>query len=464
MGSKTLVVVLVGLALLAALSVFRVQETQTALKLQLGRVERTDYAPGLHFKMPLIEDVLKFDKRIQTLDSAPQLYLTNEKKNVLVDSFVKWRISNPELFYTAVGGSVGRANDRLSVVVQKRLKDEIGKRTLQQVVSGERGEIMDTLRLSARQQADQLGIEIVDARIKRVDLPDDVSQSVFDRMASERQQVAKLFRSEGEEQARKIRAEAERDREVIVAEAERESLKIRGDGDARLPQPGGVPEQLRLGERRAADRAGQQVLPVLQGRCRRRAGALARCAGGPGRPWPTTGSAGHVAGPVGRSRAGARHRGCAPVPESGGLPPNAAGGGAGSGRGPALRRPHGHGARMPAALRGALRVRAGRVACVDERVGGVTLPAARIDARQVPREEPPRWLVAERDGAAALPAASGRTAPALRDGVLTPRGAGGWVVCSPRGEGERVAGCRRRPVQRNGEWTVVEIDGEKPRT
>ena len=222
MGSKTLIVVLVGLAVLASMSIFRVQETETALKLQLGRVERADYEPGLQFKMPIIETVLKFDKRIQTLDSAPQLYLTNEKKNVLVDSFVKWRISSPERFYTSVGGSVQRANDRLSVVIQKRLKDEIGKRTLQQVVSGERGEIMDTLRLSARQESDGLGVEIIDARIKRVDLPDDVSQSVYDRMASERKQVAQLFRSEGEEQARKIRAEAERD-----------SLKIRGDGDAR---------------------------------------------------------------------------------------------------------------------------------------------------------------------------------------------------------------------------------------
>ena len=236
MGSKTLIVVVVGLLLLGSMSVFRVQETETALKLQLGRVEVAGYEPGLHFKMPLIETVLKFDKRIQTLDSAPQLYLTNEKKNVVVDSFVKWRIQDPERYYTSVGGISQRANDRLSVVVQKRLKDEIGKRTLQQVVSGERSEIMDTLRVSARQQADGLGIEIIDARIKRVDLPEKVSQSVYDRMASERKQVAKLFRSEGEERARKIRAEAERDREVIVAEAERESMKVRGDGDGKATE------------------------------------------------------------------------------------------------------------------------------------------------------------------------------------------------------------------------------------
>lgn len=233
MGSKTLIVVVVGLLVLGALSVFRVQETETALKLQLGRIERSDYQPGLHFKMPIVESVIKFDKRIQTLDSEPELYLTNEKKNVVVDSFVKWRVRDPERFYTSVGGNPLRANDRLSVVVQKRLKDEIGKRTLQQVVSGERGQIMDTLRVSAKKQAEDLGIEIVDARIKRVDLPEKVSQSVYDRMAAERKQVAKLFRSEGEERARQIRAEAERDREVILAEAERDAQKIRGDGDGR---------------------------------------------------------------------------------------------------------------------------------------------------------------------------------------------------------------------------------------
>jgi len=232
MGSKTIIVVVVGLLVLGSLSVFRVQETESALKLQLGRVERADYPPGLHFKWPLVENILTFDKRIQTLDSAAELYLTNEKKNVVVDSFVKWRINDPERFYTSVGGSTLRANDRLSVVVQKRLKDEIGKRTLQQVVSGERGEIMDTLRLTARTQAEDLGIEIIDARIKRVDLPEKVSQSVYDRMAAERTQVASLFRSEGEERARQIRAEAEREREVILAEAQRDAQMLRGEGDA----------------------------------------------------------------------------------------------------------------------------------------------------------------------------------------------------------------------------------------
>jgi len=233
MGSKTLIVVVVGLAILASLSMFRVQETETALKLQLGRVERTDYEPGLHFKLPIIETVIKFDKRVQTLDSEPELYLTNEKKNVVVDSFVKWRVSDPHRFYTSTGGSPMRANERLSVVVQKQLKDEVGKRTLQQVVSGERAEIMDTLRLSAKQASEDLGIEIIDARLRRVDLPERVSQSVYDRMSAERKEVAQRFRSEGEERARQIRAEAEREREVILAGAERDAQTLRGEGDGK---------------------------------------------------------------------------------------------------------------------------------------------------------------------------------------------------------------------------------------
>jgi len=232
-NSKTLLVAVALLLVLGAASVFRIQETETAIKLQLGKVQRSDYEPGLHLKFPFVEQVLKFDKRIQTLDSAAELYLTNEKKNVVVDSFVKWRVSDPQRFYTSAGGSAPRANDRLSVVVQKRLKDEIGKRTLQQVVSGERGVIMDTLQRTARDQAADLGIEIIDVRIKRVDLPDKVSQSVYDRMSAERGQVAKLFRSEGEERARQIRAEAEREREVILAEAERDAEKLRGEGDGK---------------------------------------------------------------------------------------------------------------------------------------------------------------------------------------------------------------------------------------
>lgn len=236
MSGKVILVLLVVAAVIASMSVFTVDERERALNLQLGEVVRADYEPGLHFKMPLVQEIIKFDKRIQNLDSDPELYLTLEKKNVKVDSFVKWRIANVVEFYTSTGGSPSRASNRLSAVIQKSLKDEFGKRTIQQVVSGERGEIMDKLVLSAKNQADELGIDIIDVRIKRIDLPEEVSASVYARMAAEREQVAKKFRSEGEEQGKRIRAEADREREVIIAEAERDSQKIKGDGDGRATE------------------------------------------------------------------------------------------------------------------------------------------------------------------------------------------------------------------------------------
>lgn len=236
MSSKIILILLVIAAIIVSMSVFTVDERERAINLQLGEVVRADYEPGLHFKIPLVQKVLKFDKRIQNLDSDPELYLTLEKKNVKVDSFVKWRILDVVRFYTSTGGSPGRASNRLSAVIQKSLKDEFGKRTIQQVVSGERQEIMDKLRLSARQQADELGIEIIDVRIKRIDLPEQVSASVYARMSAEREQVAKKFRSEGEERSKKIRAEADREREVIIAEAQRDAQKVKGAGDGRATE------------------------------------------------------------------------------------------------------------------------------------------------------------------------------------------------------------------------------------
>lgn len=236
MSGKVILVLLVIAAIIASMSIFTVDERERALNLQLGEVVESDYEPGLHFKAPLVQEIIKFDKRIQNLDSDPELYLTLEKKNVKVDSFVKWRITDVVEFYTSTGGSPGRASNRLSAVIQKSLKDEFGKRTIQQVVSGERTEIMDKLLLSAKQQADELGIEIIDVRIKRIDLPEEVSASVYARMAAEREQVAKKFRSEGEEQGKRIRAEADREEAVIIAEAERDSQKLKGDGDGRATE------------------------------------------------------------------------------------------------------------------------------------------------------------------------------------------------------------------------------------
>ena len=236
MSGKVILVLLAIAAIIVSMSVFTVDEREKAINLQLGEVVRADYEPGLHFKLPLVQEVLKFDKRIQNLDSDPELYLTLEKKNVKVDSFVKWRIKDVVRYYTSTGGSPGRASNRLSAVIQKSLKDEFGKRTIQQAVSGERQEIMDKLRSSAKNQADELGIEIIDVRIKRIDLPEEVSASVYARMSSEREQVAKKFRSEGEEQGKKIRAQAAREREVMLAEAQRDAQKIKGDGDGRATE------------------------------------------------------------------------------------------------------------------------------------------------------------------------------------------------------------------------------------
>ncbi len=236
MNLKALLVLLAGLGVLAGLSVFTVDERQVAILLQFGKVERTDLKPGLHFKVPVVQNILKFDARIQTLDSEPQNYLTFEKKNVIVDSFVKWRIADVRRFYTSAGGSILQANNRLGEVILKRLRDEFGKRSIQQVVSGQRAEIMDELRVAAKDQADELGLEIVDVRIKRVDLPEDVGQSVYNRMRAERLEVAKRFRSEGEEEARQLRATANKDREVIIAEADREAQITRGAGDARATE------------------------------------------------------------------------------------------------------------------------------------------------------------------------------------------------------------------------------------
>lgn len=234
--NKAYIVGIIVLAVIGALSVFTVDEREKALKLRLGRIERVDYEPGLHFKWPLVENVIKFDARIQNLDADPQLYLTVEKKNVIVDSFVKWLVQDVERFYTSTGGNVLRANERLSAVVVKQLRDAFGSRTIQQVVSGERAEIMDQLVLALKTQANELGVTIIDARMKRVDLPERVSQSVFDRMSAERKEVAKRFRSEGEERGRRIRADADREREVILAESERDAQKTRGDGDARATE------------------------------------------------------------------------------------------------------------------------------------------------------------------------------------------------------------------------------------
>ena len=219
-------------AALLALSLFTVDETQTALRFQLGEIVEANYKPGLHWKWPLINNIRKFDRRLQTLDTEPERFLTAEKKNVIVDSFAMWRIEDALRFYTAVGGDPTQANVRLDQIVKDGLRSEFSKRTIQEVVSGDRDQIMETLTRLLKEQATQLGIASVDVRIKRIDLPPDVSNSVFSRMKAERLRVAKDFRSRGGEAAERIRADADRQGTVLLAEAYRDAERQRGEGDA----------------------------------------------------------------------------------------------------------------------------------------------------------------------------------------------------------------------------------------
>ncbi|MBP8866879.1 MAG: protease modulator HflC [Propionivibrio sp.] len=216
------------------LSIFTVDQRQHAIIFQLGEVKEVITEPGLYFKWPLIQNVRYFDKRILTLDSnEPERFITSEKKNVLVDSFVKWRITDPQLYYVSVAGDEARARTRLSQTVNAGLREEFGKRTVHDVVSGERDKIMEQMREKADLDARKIGVQIVDVRVKRVDLPTEVSESVYRRMEAERKRVANELRSEGSAEAEKIRADADRQREVIVAEAYRDAQKTKGEGDAK---------------------------------------------------------------------------------------------------------------------------------------------------------------------------------------------------------------------------------------
>lgn len=224
--------IVTGTVVILALSLFTVDETQTAIRFQLGEIVQANYKPGLHWKWPLINTIYKFDRRLQTLDTEPERFLTAEKKNVIVDSFAMWRIEDVRLFYTTVGGDPAQANVRLDQIIKDSLRSEFSKRTIQEVVSGDRDQIMETLSRLLREQATHLGIAAVDVRIKRIDLPADVSNSVFSRMKAERLRVAKDFRSRGGEAAERIRADADRQSTVILAEAYRDAERQRGEGDA----------------------------------------------------------------------------------------------------------------------------------------------------------------------------------------------------------------------------------------
>lgn len=231
----TLNKILVGLAVLLMIGmmcVFTVSETEKAIKFRLGEIVKSDFEPGLHFKTPFINNVKKFDKRILTLDSKPERFLTSEKKNVIVDSFVKWKIGDVNTFYTSVAGDVNQANVRLDQIIKDAFRSEFSKRTIKQLVATERSIIREQLIKNTTPLAEELGMQIVDVQVKRIDLPPDVSSSVYSRMEAERTRVAREFRSQGAEAAERIRADADKQREIILANAFRDSEVLRGKGDA----------------------------------------------------------------------------------------------------------------------------------------------------------------------------------------------------------------------------------------
>ena len=228
------VVVLIAIMVLAALSLFVVDQRQNAIVFRLGEIVDIKTKPGLFVKIPIVDNVRYFDTRILTLDTAePERFITSEKKNVLVDLFVKWRIVDVRQYYISVGGDEARAQTRLSQTINASLRDEFGNRTVHDVVSGERDRIMEFMRDKANEDASKIGVQVIDVRLKRVDLPQEVSESVYRRMEAERKRVANELRSTGSAESEKIRADADRQREVIIAEAYSEAQRIKGEGDAK---------------------------------------------------------------------------------------------------------------------------------------------------------------------------------------------------------------------------------------
>jgi len=213
-------------------SAYIVDEREKAIVFKFGEIIKSDVEPGLHWKVPFINNVRFFDARVQTMDAEPESYLTVEKKNLIVDSFVKWKIRDVHQYYTRLQGSKLNARSRLSQRVNDSLRQEFGKRTVQEVISGDRKQIMETVRTAMNEEAATLGIQVIDVRLKRVDLDPAISERVYQRMAAERQRVAKELRAQGEEVAEKIRADADRQRQILLANAERDAQVIRGEGDA----------------------------------------------------------------------------------------------------------------------------------------------------------------------------------------------------------------------------------------
>jgi membrane protease subunit HflC len=230
---KSLLSIFVAAALfIGSSALFTVQQGETAIVFRLGEIVQTDVEPGLHFKTPFINSVKTFDSRLQTLDAEPERYLTKEKKNLIIDSFVKWRIVDAKKFYTSTNGDIRIANMRLAQIIKDSLRAEFGNRTVQEAISRDRSTIVKDITVSTQKDVASFGIELADVRVKRVDLPQDVSESVYRRMEAERTRVAKELRSEGAEAAERIRADADRQKVVTLSDAFRQAETIRGQGDA----------------------------------------------------------------------------------------------------------------------------------------------------------------------------------------------------------------------------------------
>jgi modulator of FtsH protease HflC len=231
-----LLIIAVLAVIVVRMSVFTVDEREHAVKFRIGEIVKMDYEPGLHFKLPLVNNVAKYPKRILTYEHSEEKFLTGEKKNLIVDYFVTWRITDPAQYYRSVSGEEALAVERLQAIVKEGIKAAISQRTVQEVVSAERAELMAEMLTAAQERSPELGIEIVDVRVKRIDLSDEVSESVYQRMRQERERVATQLRAEGEEQYQRIKAEADRQRTVILSEAYRDAERTRGAGDARAAE------------------------------------------------------------------------------------------------------------------------------------------------------------------------------------------------------------------------------------
>lgn len=224
------------LGIIGSASLFTVNETEVAILFKWGKIERSDYQPGLHFKIPFVNNVRKFDKRIQTFDAKPEDYLTEEKKILVVDSFIQWQINDVKAFYVSMRGDMDIAQERIATIVKEGLRNEFGRRNMFEVISGERHIIMDDINKSANIDVKAFGVRIVDVRIKRIEFPPKVSDKIFRRMETERTRIAKELRAQGNESAARITAEADRQVTILKADAFKEAEQVRGEGDAKASE------------------------------------------------------------------------------------------------------------------------------------------------------------------------------------------------------------------------------------